>query len=754
MEAQGQGPEVGNQRAVAWGFSATLFLSALLMFTVQPMFAKMALPKLGGASAVWSVALVFFQAMLLAGYAYAHLLVRHASLRTGALIHAALLLLALASLPIGISPRWQAPPESGQALWLIALFAASVGLPFAALSATAPLLQAWYARAGQSRSRDPYFLYAASNAGSFVALLAYPFLIEPLTGLTPQTRAWSIGYVLLALAIGACAVMSLKGASRTRAEPEGLADANAVTWAQRLTWLVLALVPSGLLVSITAFITTDLVSAPFLWVLPLALYLLTFVIAFQSRPLIPHRAVVQHVVIYGIPLALLAMMPTVSIIVLPISLGLAFMLMLACHGELAERRPPAANLTEFYLVVSLGGVLGGILASLVAPVVFDSIIEYPLFISAALLAVGLSRRGADKAAWQIQRPALAITALVVFAGAVGLWAPGLAIFLPAWVGFVLVGGILLREQPLAAGLLALAVPLSYALAFGSDPPLVQSRSFYGIAGVRASDDGQFHALFHGTTNHGTQQVRDAEGRPLTGRPPSQAYYYPEGPFGSAVRHLRAARGGKIDAGLVGLGTGSLLCLSEPGESWTFYEIDPEIVRMADNPDYFTFLSQCGPPAGIVLGDGRLMLAREADQRFDLIVLDAFSSDAIPAHLLTTEALGLYLDKLKPGGLAVFHLSNRHMELSSVVEAAARQRGLPSWRSRPERHVWTPDESRRDIVPIVVAVGKTPGSLPGLDADTAWLKSTSDTGVAPWTDDFSNVLSAIWRWKWGGGGLKP
>jgi hypothetical protein len=743
--SEGQAWGLSNQRSIAFLFSATLFTSALLMFSVQPMFAKMALPRLGGSAAVWSVALVFFQAVLLAGYAYAHLLVRYASLRRGALIHAAVLLLALTSLPVGISERWQVPPESGQAFWLIGLFAASVGAPFFAISATAPLLQAWYAQAGQARSRDPYFLYAASNAGSFLALLAYPFLIEPLAGLKPQTIAWSIAYVLLALLIGLCAVIAGRGASTTGSGPETLTPTASLPWSLRLTWLVLALVPSGLLVSITAFITTDLVSAPFIWVVPLALYLLTFVIAFQSRPLIPHEAIIERIVIYGLPLSILSVVPIFTIALLPICLGLAFVIMLACHGELARLRPPPEHLTEFYLVVSLGGVLGGILAGLVAPNVFSSVLEYPLLISAAFLAVGLSRRETAKVPQRLWLAAVASAVLIVFAAAENLAGTDYTMAsLLLWMAIIIVAGFFLRRQPLAVGLLTLAIPVSHAIGFATAPPLLQSRSFYGVVGVELSEDGQFHTLVHGTTMHGTQQISDDAGQPITGRPESQAYYFSSGPFGSAIRHLRAARGGSIDAALVGLGAGSLLCLSSPGESWTFYEIDPEVVRIASDPNYFTFLGQCGPPAGIVLGDGRLMLEREPSARFDLIVLDAFSSDAIPAHLLTTEALGIYLDKLKPGGLALFHVSNRHMELSSVVEAAARQRGLDVWRNLTERNIWTPDVSRRDVVPFVVAVGKTPGSLAGFDADPAWVRARVDNAVPPWTDDFSNVLTAIWR----------
>ena len=752
MEAvgsEGQGRDLSNQSAVALLFSATLFTSALLMFAVQPMFAKMALPKLGGSAAVWSVALVFFQAMLLAGYAYAHLLVRYVSLRGGALIHAAVLLLAMTSLPIGISARWQVPPESGQAFWLIGLFAASVGAPFFAISATAPLLQAWYARAGQARSRDPYFLYAASNAGSFAALLAYPFVIEPLAGLKPQTIAWSIAYVLLAILIGLCATVAGRGAKSSGAGAETLGEATPAPLSLRLSWLALALVPSGLLISITAFITTDLVSAPFIWVVPLALYLLTFIIAFQSRPLIPHEAIIRRLVVYGLPLSIFSIFPASTIALLPVCLGLSFVLMLACHGELARLRPPPERLTEFYLLVSLGGVLGGILAGLVAPNLFSRILEYPLLISAAFLAVGLSRRGMAKDPQRLWLAAAASCVLLAFAALANT-----AVFLGAWAIIMIGAGFVLRRQPFAAGLLTLAIPLSLAMAFTDAAPLVQSRSFYGVVGVRLSEDGQLHSLFHGSTMHGTQRIKDDAGQPLTGRPESQAYYFSAGPFGSAIRHLRAAQGGSIDAALVGLGAGSLLCLSQHDESWTFYEIDPEVVRIASDPNYFTFLTQCGPPAGIVLGDGRLMLAGEPSARFDLIVLDAFSSDAIPAHLLTTEALGIYLDKLKPGGLALFHVSNRYMELSSVVEAAARQRGLDSWRSRPERNIWTPDESRRDVVPNVVIVGKTPGSLPGIDADPAWVRTSADTAVPPWTDDFSNVLTAIWRRHWGEPPIKP
>src|SRR6185295_14411706 len=365
-------------------FAATLFLSALLLFAVQPMFAKMVLPRLGGVPTVWSVAMVFFQAALLAGYGYAHFVIRRIPLKSGALGHIGILALAAAALPIGIAHGFEVPPTTGIALWLIALFALSIGLPFAVLSASAPLLQGWFATTGHAQAKNPYVLYAASNLGSFTALIGYPVVIEPWFTLRQQAEIWSVGFAVLAvlIALASLFVTRIEAACETQASAP-------VTTRERLLWAALSAIPAGLVIAVTSYLTTDIAAAPFLWVLPLALYLLTFVAVFRERAWISHDLVAKAVPILVAPLAigLLGRDHVFWAAMAAVNLTAFVLLALLCHGELYRRRPAPARLTEFYLWVSVGGVLGGVFAALISPHVVTRVYEYPILIAAALLAL-------------------------------------------------------------------------------------------------------------------------------------------------------------------------------------------------------------------------------------------------------------------------------------------------------------------------------------------------------------------------------
>lgn len=715
------------------------------MFLVQPMFAKMALPRLGGTAAVWSLALVFFQAVLLLGYGYAHLLSKLASLRQAVTIHATVMVLSMVSLPLGISEAWREPPETGQALWLMGLFTASIGLPFFAISANAPLLQSWFARSGHAQAQDPYFLYGASNAGSFVALFAYPLLVEPFLGLVPQSHAWSLGYVLLVGLVVTSGLMAAMGLPAMAASTVGAPAAGSPTWQARLKWIALAFVPSGLLVGVTAHIATDLVSAPFMWVIPLALFLLTFVITFQSKPVIPHAFVLRWLGLLVAPACLFTLSPATNLWLLPLHLGVVFAITMACHGELARLRPPVGQLTEFYFLMSLGGVLGGLFASLLSPLIFDRVLEYPLLIVAGFLVVGMVRTGATLS----RSEGLVILAVMPAAFLLSFMAQDLApetkqLLLLGWVLAALVGLLVFNTRTIAQAAILATVLLSYQTVSHVPSPIVQSRSFYGVLAVYAMDGGRIHMLSHGTTKHGSQVVKDANGLRLTTNPEPQSYYYAGGPFGSLIRHLRSDGRPLRNVAVIGLGTGALACHALPGESWDFFEIDPEVVRIARDPSYFTYMRDCGPRSRVVLGDGRLKLEAEPAGSYDLIVLDAFSSDSVPAHLMTLEALDIYLSRLKPDGVLVYHISNRFMELSGVVEAAARARGLQAFYNALDNRFWNPDRRRLDLRPHLAVVAKSPHALSSLSADPAWHRAPPEDLPAPWTDDYSNVLGAIIR----------
>jgi hypothetical protein len=724
-------------------FATTLFASALLLFAVQPMFTKMVLPRLGGAPTVWSVAMVFFQAALLAGYVYAHLLIRLLPLGVGALIHLAIMAAAATTLPIGIALGFQTPPTSDIALWLLALFTASIGLPFAALSASAPLLQGWFAASGHPQAGNPYVLYAASNLGSFAALIAYPIVIEPLLTLNQQTLAWSGGFAAVAILVATAGLFIVGRPGLVRAATA----ATPVSARDRLAWIALAAVPSGLVIAVTGHITTDIAAAPFLWVLPLALYLLTFVGVFRERPWIRHETVAMLVPFVVTPLAVAAYGNASKYWAGMITINLVafFLLALLCHGELYRRRPDPARLTEFYLFVSLGGVLGGIFAALVAPAIFSHIYEYPILICAAVLALPGVWSGGLRRFMREAGPALVIAVVAIVAAiALDLRLPETA-RVPFQVAQVALGAIMLLQWRRAARFASLVI-LAFVLMLLWRPGLTSietARSFFGVHQVAISPDGRHHILYHGTTVHGAQRLPDKDAP--AGSPQPLTYYYFGGPLSQTIEAARAARGGLGRVAVVGLGSGSLACHRRDHESWTFYEIDPEIARIAGNPRLFSFLSNCAPDARIVLGDARLTLAAAAE-RYDVIVLDAFSSDAIPAHLLTREAVAAYRSKLTDGGVLVVHISNRYMELARVVAAVGAAEGLLTYVRQDDREdVWQPDYKAKAVV---AALARSADHLGELPRQRGWAEVKPDPNVPAWTDDYSDIVSAIIRMSFG------
>jgi hypothetical protein len=731
-------------------FALTLFASALLLFAVQPMFAKMVLPILGGAPAVWSVAMVFFQGALLLGYGYAHLLARTLTVGPAALVHLGVLGVAALTLPIGIAAGFGDPPSSGIGLWLVGLFAASIGLPFAALSASAPLLQSWFATSSQAR--NPYVLYAASNLGSFAALIAYPLVLESLLPLRLQAFAWSVAFAGLAVLVAVAAVIAARGAG-TRVQAPTTADGQP-TLRDRLAWVTLAAIPSGLTIAVTAFISTDVAAAPLLWVLPLALYLLTFVAVFRDRPWFRHDWVIKLVPFLVAPLtiALLGAERVYWVATISLNLLARFALALLCHGEVYRRRPAPVRLTEFYLWTSFGGVLGGIFAGLLAPHLFNRTLEYPILIVAGLLALPGAFAGGNylRRVW----PALAIAALAIVQPRVvdvSLGQEALTAFQVALVA--LVGLMLLwRRDPLRFAALTVVAFVVTGTWQPGERVIETTRSFFGVHRVVQSEGGTHRLLHHGTTLHGAERVRESDGTPVTGRPEPLTYYYFGGPISQGVTAARAAvaaraagpaRGTLSNVAVVGLGAGSLACHRLEGESWTFFEIDPEVARLARDPSMFRFLSACAPQAPIVLGDARLTLTA-SQQQFDLIVLDAFSSDAIPVHLLTREALRGYLARLAPHGVILMHISNRHMELTKVAAAVGAAEGLVAYVKTDDKANFAADYHANAEVAVLARRAADLGSLPRTDG---WRKAESDK-AAPWTDDYSDIVGAILRKKLG------
>jgi hypothetical protein len=689
---------------------------------------------------------VFFQSLLLAGYVYAHLLMRIKNRLIPIVVHLVLLSVAFAALPLTIAARWGEPPTGGYALWLLGLFVASIGLPFFALAANNPLLQAWFVRTGHPDGADPYFLYASSNIGSFLALLSYPLLLEPIFTLRTQNLIWTGGYGLLIVLIAACGVLLWRAPAVTITLAEESA-APAPLWATRLRWIFLAAVPSGLLIAVTAHISTDVAAAPLLWVLPLSLYLLTWVLVFQSRPLLPHKWVLmaQPAAIAG-AIVLLAVGGEQNLL---LTLGghqlCFFVIAMACHGELARTRPPAKYLTGFYVALSFGGMIGGLFAGLIAPNLFSWIAEYPILIVLAALC-----RPMDKERWPFwSRPfwpllvVLAVALIVPSQGKDSLfdWFNDKRVYVAGGVavlGMLLVLGLNASRLKLAA-LAALALVLIRV--YPSDDGRVETvRSFFGVHKIVTTPHGQYHVLMHGTTIHGAQKFANDDGTPVQGRPEPITYYHKDGGIGQAVSAIRERKGAPLRVAVIGVGSGTLTCAAAPGESWKFFEIDQSMVDTARDPKYFSYIQNCQPDLKPVIGDARLTFAREPDGVYDLIIVDAYSSDAIPIHLATQEAMNIYKDKLAPQGVVLMHVSNRHLELASVVVGIADANGLKSW-------VYNEDSGRDGeyiFATNVVVSAREDADIGKLDSSEQWEETAAKTDQRVWTDDYCNVLGAVYR----------
>jgi hypothetical protein len=725
-------------------FAATLFLSATLMFILQPMFGKLLLPLLGGTPAVWNTCMVFYQTLLFGGYLYAHWLSSRFGSQRQIQMHTALLIFSLFALPVALPTDIEPPSTGNPTFWLIWTLFLAIGLPYFAVSTTSPLLQKWFSKLGHHSSNDPYYLYAASNAGSLLALLSYPFLIEPSVGLSNQRLFWSIGYGLLCILILVCATRLWKKLPEDNDDDEQVIDELVAPLSnrQQLHWLALALVPSSLLLGLTQYISTDIAAVPLLWILPLTLYLLSFILVFSSwaeriRP------------------AMLAAQPAVLLVflaysfinpaLLPYWLDLIlhclafFLAVMVCHGELARRRPHPTHLTRYYLVMSFAGMLGGLFNTFVAPFVFNAVYEYPIMIVAALLL----RPGffAGRWYWQALFPLLVLAAgFSIYFSVESLWdyldIIGGALILLAGLTYAL------RQSPLGLGLLTAVILLFTIGLHGlASNTLFQDRTFFGVLSVRdtmIADEQQkpekVRELYHGTTKHGAERLITAEiTTPLT-------YYSRPGPIGQLFAEFDGENRG-WNIGAVGLGAGALACYAKPQQHWKFYEIDPLVVQVAQDPTWFHYLERCAKSAEMIIGDARLSLVKEADHSLDLLIMDAFSSDAVPTHLLTREAMQLYFSKLKDDGILAFHITNRHLALKKVladhVETLQLSGLLQEFKPESE-------------VPLVIAtdwvvIAKQPQRLEKLRQSRIghWQKLPLTFGLQSWTDDFTHIIG-IWK----------
>jgi len=738
---------IDADRAVAAGgslivplFASAMFLSGFLLFLVEPMVARMVLPILGGVPMVWNGCVVFFQIVMLAGYGYAFGASRWLRLRQHVALHAAVLAAPAFVLPFMIQAGSVAPPQGNPLAWLLLVLAGSIGLPFFVLSTSASVFQHWLSRTDHPSARDPYFLYSASNLGCLLALAAYPTLVEPTFTLRDQTRFWTVGYAaFVALAVG-CGMVAWRRQCTGRAEdatpePASPVAALPVTSLRRARWVALAFVPSSLMLAVTSYLSTDIAAVPLLWILPLALYLLTFALAFGRHAAAARAAAKRAFPLLVLPLALFMIAKVSDPLIVIVTLNLAAFCAIAlnCHADLAADRPEPRHLTEFYFWVSFGGMLGGLFNTLAAPMMFSSVLEYPIVVTLACLL--FRAPGASGVARRVPADVLVPLAVAALTGGTLLIAiragATLALVLAA-LAVPVVLAFAQRRHAARFGLCMAALLVSgFASTNASGKVLYATRTFFGVYRVKEDATGRYHALAHGTTLHGLQATAPER------RLEALTYYHQTGPFGQAWQALpAAARARQVAA--VGLGVGTLGTYARPGQQWTFFEIDPAIERIARTRAYFSFMDDCGDRCRVVLGDARISLGRMSERAYDLIVLDAFSSDSIPIHLMTREAMALYLSRLAPGGALVMHVSNQHLSLAPVVARLAASQGLTGVHQF-ESAAGGP-EGKSPSHWIVLA--RTESDLGSLRSDRRWSRLVASSSTPLWTDDFSNILSVL------------
>jgi hypothetical protein len=748
-------------------FCVSLFTSAGLMFWIQPLIGKTLLPLLGGSPAVWNTCLLFFQTMLLIGYLYALAVSRWLSLRSQAAVHVfliALIAIYLFHSPVH-SPVLTTVQQAKPTLWLLETLLFSVGLPFFILSASNPLLQSWFSRLQHHLAVDPYFLFAASNAGSLIALVAFPLLLEPSFALNEQYQLWRVGFAVL-VTLTCVIVFALKRlatvstqASHYR-EPNILAvesdSSNALSVFRRLRWLALSFIPSSLMLGVTTYITADVAAVPLLWVIPLALYLLTFVLAFTQKQFASAASLNRVVIMGGLVVTLIlssgATEPAWVLILA--NLGFFFVAAMMCHRQLANDRPSVTHLAEYYLWIAMGGALGSFFNVLIAPIFFTSVLEYPLAIVIACMLQRGEPQDSDRYSDKTDSPQSSFSQrsnYLDFIYPLGLYALTLSLAIlvnhfrasSSTIKLVIVLGIPLiiinhffRKRPIrfALGLCAVMLASIYYIG-GTDRTLHVVRNFFGTTRVTTDSSGAINSLYSGNTVHGRQFVDQSR------RCEPLSYHHENGPLGQVMAVFNAAPANSRVA-VIGLGVGAMVSYSKPAQEWTFYEINPDVINLARNSQYFTYLQNCANGSlNVIGGDARLNLQKAQDGYYGLIVLDAFSSDAIPIHLVTQQALDLYLSKLAEGGIMAFHISNRSLDLKPILADLAESRKLicigfddlePGSFEGKDPSQW-------------VVMARSSPEISNLSINTQWERLKGANGRRVWTDDFSNILRAI-RWQ--------
>lgn len=677
--------KINLRLAVSYGL--TIFLSAFLLFQVQPLIGKMILPWFGGSAAVWTTCMLFFQLVLLLGYFYSHWTVRYLTPSRQSLVHAGLLIISLLLLPISPGLDWKPTGAENPTLRILGLLTVSIGLPYFVLSTTGPLLQAWFAR--ERFGVVPYRLFALSNLGSMLALLAYPTLVEPYFPTVGQSWLWSGLYVCFALA---CALLAWRGRAGTRPEPQAPDGKAAPHFGHLTLWAALAACPSILMVADTSFLTTNIAPIPMIWVAPLALYLLSFILSFERRGWY-QRVVFIPLLVVG--LAALAYLPTLSLNALPVFLAMAinltafFAACMVCHGELARLQPETRHLTGYYLMLAVGGVAGGFFVGVIAPYWFNSNYELSIGIVLTGLVAAIAILPRYEFRSRVSRRVAVVVTVVSLAGL-------------AW--FRAADHV---DETSGAQLTV--------------------RNFYGTLQVFENTEERYRTMYHGQITHGRQHTDpDKLDLPTT-------YYSPEGGAGRAMQ-IKAAQAPALRVGVIGLGVGTLVSYGRKGDYFRLYEIDPLVIGVANS--HFSYLSRTAATTEIVLGDARLQLEREPDQKLDVLVVDAFSGDSVPVHLLTREAFAQYFRHLKPDGVLAVHITNRFLNLQPVVKTAAEHFG------KEVRLISASGDSEKLLLRSQWAlISKDAAFFTNpLLADATVL--TAPDRFKPWKDDYSSLLSVL------------
>lgn len=735
MHIKSNGNLPGSKKPLVLIFTASIFLSAALLFFVQPLFAKLVLPRLGGSPAVWTTAMLFFQTVLIAGYVYAHLTTKYLPPKFQATVHLCLWCAALLFVPLSVAKDWSFDAQGSITLQTLTVFAVGVGMPFAFLSANAPLIQSWYSKSGGPNADDPYFLYGASNLGSLGALLAFPLIVEPLWGATGIGYGWAIGFVALGLLLGICGVLTARQTQSSNvletSEQSDLAPPNATDY---LWWLVLAFIPSSLMLSVTSYISFDLGSFPLLWVIPLSIYLMTFVLTFTSKNYFDAGNLTRRATVSIALMAFAATARHTHFFTIALLFLFFTVISLYSHRALYSKRPSNQYLTVFYVVMSIGGALGGVFNSLIAPLLFSGHYELKvtILIATVLFFVGTKKVTGSQ---NLRQGIIAAFGLVLIYLIYFLISQLTALDFSRYVIFFiyLFTFLCFLKNPVATAATTSAFIIAASFV-GDEEVLYKDRSFFGIHKV--ANEGSIRIYLNGTTLHGKQLIDELTSE----RPTPATYYHQKGTFGQVLTSntIKEFR----DIGIVGLGIGSVSCYAQPDQNWHFYEIDEAVLEIAKEENLFSFMSQCGKDMPVHLGDARIVLEKQADIQFDLLVVDAFSSDAVPLHLLTREAIQLYFNRLRPDGILFIHTSNRYFDLNAPLGRVADDLGL---QARSQLHFDDPVEDPLNLNDNTrsVILARNADALAEFDENGKWSELKSD-GKPVWTDDYANIFSAI---KW-------